>query len=166
MGPHIYTDIQEEELKNKVAHDYFADYDTTPIIGKIDFCAAVPPNGAEQFETESLLWAEAKAGTKKDIYESFVQLILTIGRARTFNQYLPPAFLGAFDAEKIAFLPYTNVIDVFYQNDFNWNVAPSDHETKEFKQLYAQVKTDIERDLLLHKCCTKIKSTCKSEGYH
>ena len=151
MGPHIYTDIQEEELKNKVAHDYFADYDTTPIIGKIDFCVAVPPNGSEQFETESLLWAEAKAGTKKDIYESFVQLILTIGRARTFDQYLPPAFLGAFDAEKIAFLPYTNVIDVFYQNDFNWNVTPSDHETKEFKQLYAQVKTDIERDLLLYR---------------
>lgn len=151
MESHIYTNIQEEELKNKVAHDYFADYDTTPIIGKIDFCVAVPPNGSEQFETESLLWAEAKAGTKKDIYESFVQLILTIGRARTFNQYLPPAFLGAFDAEKIAFLPYTNVIDVFYQNDFNWNVAPSDHETKEFKQLYAQVKTDIERDLLLYR---------------
>lgn len=145
-----YGNIQEEELKNKVARDYFADYDSTQIIGKIDFCIAVPQDESELFETESLLWAEAKTSTKKDIYESFVQLILTIGRARTFDSYLPLAFLGAFDAEKIAFLPYTNIIDVFYQNDFNWNVTPSDHETKEFKQLYKQVKANIEREVLLY----------------
>lgn len=156
-----YGNIQEEELKNKVAHDYFADYDSTQIIGKIDFCIAVPQDGAESFETESLLWAEAKAGTKKDIYESFVQLILTIGKARTFDSYLPPAFLGAFDAEKIAFLPYTNIIDVFYQNDFNWNVTPSDHETKEFKQLYGQVKAGIERDVLLYRYGTDDKELHK-----
>lgn len=143
--------LQEEELKNKVAHDYFPDFDSTQIIGKIDFCIAMPHDSAALFETEYLLWAEAKAGTKKDIYESFVQLVLTIGRARTFDQYLPPAFLGAFDAEKIAFLPYTNIIDVFYQNDFNWNVTPSDHETKEFRQLYGQVKDNIEHGVLLYR---------------
>lgn len=109
------------------------------------------------FEPESLLWAEAKSGTRKDIYESFVQLILTIGRARTFDQSLPPAFLGAFDAEKIAFLPYVQVLDVFYQNDFNWNVAPSDHETKEFRQLYDKVKSGIERDVLLYRFGTDDK---------
>ena len=157
----IYGNIQEEELKNKVAHDYFADYDSTQIIGKIDFCIAVPQDGAGLSEPESLLWAEAKAGTKKDIYESFVQLILTIGKARTFDSYLPPAFLGAFDAEKIAFLPYTNIIDVFYQNDFNWNVTPSDHETKEFKQLYGQVKAGIERDVLLYRFGTDDKELHK-----
>jgi hypothetical protein len=32
----------------------------------------------------------------------FVQLILTIGKARTFNRYNPPPFLCAFDYEKIA----------------------------------------------------------------
>lgn len=159
--PAKYGNIQEEELKNKVAHDYFANYDSTPIIGKIDFCIAVPQDGAELFETESLLWAEAKAGTKKDIYESFVQLILTIGKARTFDQHLPPTFLGAFDAEKIAFLSYTNIIDVFYQNDFNWNVTPSDHETKEFKQLYEQVKSSIERDVLLYRFDTDDKELHK-----
>ncbi len=156
-----YGNILEEELKNKVAHDYFADYDSTQIIGKIDFCIAVPRDGAELFETESLLWAEAKAGTRKDIYESFVQLILTIGKARTFDSYLPPAFLGAFDAEKIAFLPYGEMMDVFYQSDFNWNVTPSDHETKEFKQLYGQVKTDIERDVLLYRFGTDDKELHK-----
>ncbi len=145
----MYGNILEEELKNKVAHDWFAGLDSTQIIGKIDFCISVPTEDETLPETVSLLWAEAKAGTHKDIYESFVQLILTIGKARTFDHHLPPAYLGAFDAEKIAFLPYTDIIDVFYQNDFNWNVAPSDHETKEFRQLYGQVKADIERQILL-----------------
>ena len=37
-----YGNILEEELKNKVARDYFAEYDNTQIIGKIDFCIAIP----------------------------------------------------------------------------------------------------------------------------
>lgn len=136
--------IQEEELKNKVAKDWFQRYDTTQIVGKIDFCVSVPVgNGPELFETESLLWAEAKKGNKQDIWESFVQLILTIGKARTFDHHLPPAYLGAFDAEKIAFVPYNTVLDVFYQNDFNWNVTPSDHQTKEFKLLYELVSDTL-----------------------
>ena len=142
--------LQEEELKNKVAHDYFAEFDSTQIIGKIDFCIAMPHDSAALFETEYLLWAEAKAGTKKDIYESFVQLILTIGKARTFDHYQPPFFLGAFDAEKIAFLPYENVSEVFYQNDFNWNVTPSNHDSKEFRQLYNMVKETIEMNLFFY----------------
>lgn len=60
-----YKHIQEEELKNKVAHDWFSIYDTTQIIGKIDFCIAMPRDEADLFEPESLLWAEAKAGVKK-----------------------------------------------------------------------------------------------------
>lgn len=150
--------IKEEELKNKVARDYFFDYDNTQIFGNIDFCIAIPQKeGKLVFETESLLWAEAKNGNKKDIYESFVQLILTIGKARTFDDYLPPKFIGAFDAEKIAFLPYNNIIDIFYQNDFNWNVTPSDHESKEFRLLYDKVKDDIERGMLLYRFGTDDK---------
>ncbi len=140
--------IREEELKNKVAQDYFWIYDTTKIIGNIDFCVAMFQSDAELFEQESLLWAEAKKG-KSDIYKSLVQLILTIGKARTFDKYLPPPVLGAFDAEKIAFIPYNDIHDVFYQNDFNWNVTPSNHETKEFKLIYSKVKDIIDKDALL-----------------
>lgn len=126
--------IREEELKNKVAADYFSSFDNTKIIGNIDFCISMPDG---LFAGQSLLWAEAKAGNKKDIYESFVQLILTIGKEKTNENHLPPSFLGAFDAEKIAFIPYNAIIDVFSMNDFNWNVKPSNHETKEF--LYGYV---------------------------
>ncbi len=140
--------IREEELKNKVAQDYFENYDTTKIIGNVDFCVTVYQNGTSLFEQESLLWAEAKKGIS-DSYNSLVQLILTIGKARTFDKFLPPSVLGAFDAEKITFLRYSDIHEIFYLNDFNWNVAPSNHETKEFKLVYEKVKTILDANTLL-----------------
>ena len=89
-----------------------------------------------------LIWAETKKNTA-DIVEMFVQLILTIGKARTFDWINPPPFLCAFDYEKIAFLQYNAVHDIFYQNDFNWNVTPSDHKTKEFKQIKDIVENTV-----------------------
>ena len=71
----------------------------------------------------------------------FVQLILTIGKARTFDKTLPPAFLGAFDFKKIAFVDYVNIQDIFYLNDFNWNVTPSNHETKEFQLIKDRIES-------------------------
>ena len=56
---------------------------------------------------------------------------------------------GAFDAEKIAFIAYNEIHDIFYLNDFNWNVTPSNHETKEFLQVYQKVKSNIENNSLL-----------------
>ncbi|MBQ0032563.1 MAG: hypothetical protein KBT68_07150, partial [bacterium] len=141
--------ILEEELKLRVAEDWFSAYDTRRIIGKVDFCVAIPATELGLYEPENALWAEAKAGVRKDVHESFVQLILTIGRARTFDRERPPIFLGAFDAEKIAFLPFAAVQDVFAQNDFNWNVAPSNHETKEFAQLHALAEKTIAAKSLL-----------------
>ena len=95
------------------------------------------------YEVQSLFWAEAKKGAKKDVFESLVQLILTIGKSRVYENRLPPLFLGAFDAEKIVFIPYLSIAGVFVQNDFNWNVTPSDHKTKEFQQVYRTVKIDL-----------------------
>lgn len=140
--------IREEELKNKVASDFFSAYDTTPILGDVDFCVAVPSDGPQLFETEYLLWAEAKKGIKANIEESFVQLIITIGKAHTFEHHLPPRFLGAFDAEKIAFIPYNNLLEIFHQNDFNWNVTPSDHTTKEFALIHKTVEDVLSRQIL------------------
>lgn len=144
--------LREEELKNKIAVDWFKSYDTTQIIGNIDFCVSQLKKQGDFFaETKSFLWAEAKKGNNKDIYESFVQLIMTIGRAKTYEKHLPPIYLGAFDCEKIAFVEYSAVMSVFSQNDFDWTVTPSNHETKEFKQLYHLVKDELEsRSRLLY----------------
>jgi len=143
-----YQNIREEELKNKVAQDYFWLYDCSKIIGNVDFCVSMHKASKEATEQESLLWAEAKKNSS-DIYKSVVQLVLTIGKARTFDKYLPPPMLGAFDSEKIAFIPYNEIHDVFYQNDFNWNVTPSDYSTKEFQLIYEKVKNIIDQNLLL-----------------
>jgi hypothetical protein len=136
-----YKNIREEELKNKVGVDWFKEFDTTEILGNIDF--TVFPKQNNLFGRAPLLWAEAKTGNF-DVVIMFVQLILTIGKARTFDKTIPPAFLGAFDFKKIAFVPYINVQDIFYLNDFNWNVTPSNHETKEF----LLIKDRIEKTLI------------------
>ena len=140
--------IREGEIIKKVASDYFWHYDNTRLIGDVDFCVAMHQSEKELFETESLLWAEAKKGIA-DIYKSFVQLILTIGKARTFDKYLPPVMLGAFDAEKIGFIPYNDIQDIFYLNDFNWNVTPSNHETKEFELIHGKVKRILDQNTLI-----------------
>ena len=150
LDPFYPHSLREEELKNKVAADWFGPFDCTRIIGNVDFCVDIPATElALGYESEPALWAEAKAGTKKDIVASFVQLILTIGGEHTADRNLPPHFLGAFDAEKIAFIPYSAVLEVLGKNDFNWTVAPSDHESKEFKELYALVEGTIRREKML-----------------
>jgi len=133
-----YKNIREEELKNKVGADWFKQFDTTEILGNIDF--TVFPRQDSLFGRTPLLWAEAKTGNF-DIPTMFVQLILTIGKARTFDKTLPPAFLGAFDFKKIAFVDYINIQDIFYLNDFNWNVTPSNHETKEFQLIKERIES-------------------------
>jgi hypothetical protein len=137
-----YTSIREEALKNKVGEDWFKEFDTTEILGNIDF--TVFPKQDNLFGRTPLLWAEAKTGNF-DIPSMFVQLILTIGKARTFDKTMPPAFLGAFDFKKIAFVPYINIQDIFYLNDFNWNVTPSNHETKEFQLIKVRIETILKQ---------------------
>lgn len=137
-----YKNIREEELKNKVGAEWFKNFDTTEIIGNIDF--SVFPKQDSLFGRSPLLWAEAKTGNF-DVANMFVQLILTIGKARTFDKTLPPTFLGAFDFKKIAFIPYISVQDIFYENDFNWNVTPSNHDTKEFKLIKERIEATLKK---------------------
>jgi len=146
-----YPNISEKELKSRIGEDYFSDFDYSTIIGKVDFCVLPKKNSnqSEIFKQQSLLWAESKAN-KRDVVSMFAQLILTIGKARTFDQHLPPAFLGVFDAEKITFVPYEKVQHLFYQNDFNWNVAPSDHNTKEFAEIQTLINGILESEKHLY----------------
>ena len=147
-----YSNIREEMLKNRVAQDFFGQFDCTEIIKNIDFAVKATPlisseegknfPPSEGLGETYLLWAEAKQKST-DILEMLTQLVLTIGKARTFDEKLPPPFLGCFDNEKIAFVSYSEIQDIFYQNDFNWNIAPSNCETREFKQVYAQIKKII-----------------------
>ena len=138
----------EEQVKACVAKDFFSAYDATNFIGKIDFTVAEKVDGAPLMRPY-LLWAEAKKGTNHDIDESFVQLILTVGKEKTHEHNLPPRYLGAFDAARIAFLPYEKIMDVFSMTDFNWNVPPSNHGTREFGLLQKRVADILASEKLL-----------------
>jgi len=137
---------REEELKGKVGKDWFAQFDDTRILGNIDFCIS-PKKQINTNELESIVWAEAKTKVV-DIYTMFAQLILTIGKERTFDRHLPPSYLAVFDYQKIAFVPYEVIQDIFYMNDFNWNTAPSNHETKEFEVIKNKVSTFLAAESL------------------
>jgi len=138
-----YKSMLEEELKNTVARDYFGKYDCTKILSKIDFSVCLPGGGV--YGDQFFLWAEAKA-VKSDVYDMLTQLVLTIGKARTYNELLPPPFLGCFDIQNIVFVPYSEIQDIFYINDFNWNVAPSDKTTKEFALVKQKIIKIVEGD--------------------
>ena len=142
-----YKNIREEELKNKVGADWFKSFDTTEILGNIDF--TVFPKQDTIFGRTPLLWAEAKTGDF-EVTTMFVQLVLTIGKARTFDKTLPPAFIGAFDFKKIAFVSYISIQDIFYLNDFNWNVAPSNHDTKEFKLIKDRIEATLKQNTYVY----------------
>lgn len=143
-----YYSLKDKEgtIINNVREDFFKEYDCRKLIGNIDFSVAIQQTGKELFpEIEYLLWAEAKKGALSNsaFHDAFIQLIFTIGRERTFDKHLPPKFLGAFDAEKIAFIPYSAVMEVFAQNDFDWSETPSNHDSKEFKQLKELVRNAL-----------------------
>lgn len=145
-----YGNIREEELRIRVGEDWFSAFDAAGKLGNVDFAVAEKTSGQSSIPGFRLyyLWAEAKQGTSHDIIESFIQLIMTIGKERTMENHFPPMFLGAFDAEKIAFLPYNKIMDVFSLNDFNWNVAPSNHKTKEFAQLYERLSGELRSEII------------------
>ena len=149
----VNKNTREEQVKNYVAEEWFAAYDCKNIIKNLDFCVAQKRTQKQidgGFPLTSYYWAEAKRGRIKDIYQPIVQLLLTIGKERPQDTHLPPAFVGAFDEEKIVFIPYATILPILNQNDFNWNVPPSDYTTKEFVQLYKTVQSSIEKESLCY----------------
>jgi len=137
-----YQNIKkEEELKNKISRDYFSDYDCNSTDYNIDFWVT------DRKKSEKiLLWAEAKRTKNSDIATMFTQLVLTIGKNRVFDTFLPPAFVGVFDAEKIVFLLYDKIHHLFHKNDFNWKITPSNQKTKEFVETKSLIKDILESE--------------------
>ncbi|MCL1947099.1 MAG: hypothetical protein FWF51_08135 [Chitinivibrionia bacterium] len=144
-----YKKLREEEIKNKVEQDFFNKFDCTEIIKDVDFAVRIKrlPNTLD-FHNDYLLWAEAKKDVS-DVTTMLAQLVLTIGKARTFNENLPPPFLGCFDCEKIAFVHYHEFLEIFHKNDFNWNVTPSNRETREFKLITEKISKLDENNIFI-----------------
>ena len=130
----------EEPLKHQIAQDFFAHFGTS--FDKIDLSVFYKEH-TSLLENEKIyfLWAEAKQGNKTDIYKSFTQLILTIAKNKYHTKHQPPPFLGAFDAEKIAFIKYSEVMQFLDIIAFDYaHTTPSDHESENFQKMHAQTK--------------------------
>jgi len=138
-----YKNMLEEELKNTVAKDFFHNYDCTKIIQKIDFAVCVP--GDIVCGNQYFLWAEAKA-RRNDVFDMLTQLVLTIGKQKqsSLKDAIPPPYLGCFDAQEIAIIPYSEVQGIFITSDFNWKVTSSDTSTKEFAQVRQMIKDIVD----------------------
>ncbi|HEC1776225.1 TPA: hypothetical protein R1731_000606 [Campylobacter lari] len=135
--------VDEETLKNKVREAYFSKFS---IVGsKIDFIITQKHKDLGEI---NLFWAEAKQGIS-DIKKSFIQLILTIGKHK-FHAEQTPALIGAFDAEKIAFLSFSKIQEVFYKNDIDWSVTPSDHTSEQFLKLLKELDEILNEALIFY----------------
>ncbi len=130
-------DLKEEALKQRVANDFFAKFSYEPL-ERVDFALK---NKGEALDIIYLLWAEAKKGNEASVDESLVQLILTIGTQKLHKSYNTPEFLGAFDCEKIVFLPYKFIKDFLYRADFDWTtITPTKYQSEPFQRMLSLTK--------------------------
>jgi hypothetical protein len=134
--------IREKQVENTIRESVFEKFDCTEVIRNIDFAVkarAKNPMLPKLFQDEYFLWAEAKTAPT-GIYEMLAQLILTIGESGTIDDLNPPAYLGCFDSEKIAFVPYHTLQSVFGKSDINWKATPSDHTSQSFKNVCDHIR--------------------------
>ena len=136
--------LLEEPLKSKIAQLFFSKF--TYQGGKIDFIITQKHKTLGEL---NLLWAEAKKDSKASLDIPFIQLILTIGKHR-FHTHQTPNFLGAFDGEKFAFLPFGEVQKVFVQNDIDWSVTPSNHKSEQFQTLLNSLETTLAKKQIFY----------------
>jgi len=126
-----YVDIQKEEsFKAAVFRDFFSShkYAYEPNIGNIDFIVTEAKTLKGNIWPRHYLWAESKKGIA-DIPSMLTQLVLTIKKTYEKGEHLPPPFIACFDTEKIAFVPFHDILPIWSDNDVNWNVTPSNHTT-------------------------------------
>lgn len=147
------TTIPEAQVIIAVANKFYKGIPWTLEVGtaagKIDFAVMVKQPMPSIFPQQYTLWAEAKRGAGSDIYESFIQLILTIGRNQLHTTHMPPNYLGAFDAQKMAFVEYHKVQDVFFQNGINWKVPANKHHSEQFILLKQQLDALLRKEVII-----------------
>ena len=129
----------EHDLRFKVRDAFFGDYSVDVEDERVDFLVYHPKH---EFFTETFMWAESK-DKPTDVFEMFAQLLLTI-KKKVDSGEMPPKYLGVFDKEKIAFTEYSNALDIFHLNDFNWTERPSSVSKKTINQVEKYLKNIIE----------------------
>ncbi|GAA7505836.1 hypothetical protein HpBHB25_14190 [Helicobacter pylori] len=124
-----FSNLNEEPLKSQIKAEFFKDKKFLYSGDKIDFMLSYKHSNA----TLPILWGEAKRGDFDDLDKAFTQLLLTIGKHRLYTHHTPP-YLCAFNAFKIEFIAFDDVItSFFYKSDIDFSITPSNHNTDGFK---------------------------------
>ena len=148
-GGWIYGDIQKEEtLKAQVFADFFdkAKFSYEPNINNIDFIVTDAKLQKDGICKHYFLWAEVKKGVQ-DVPTMLTQLVLTIKKTYDKGDRLPPPYIGCFDTQKIAFVPFYDILPIFAESDFNWNVTPSNHGSPDFQKARQKVSVLVLKNL-------------------
>jgi hypothetical protein len=151
----VYSGIQKEEtLKGLVHDDYFSKFGYEPNIDNIDFVITDKKTRDDLFSdgpgsSTHYLWAEAKKGAH-DVFDMFTQLILTCKKTYEKAEHLAPPWLGVFDEARIAFVSFHDILPIFNETDFNWNITPSNHEIADFQKARGKVKKLIGAKIALY----------------
>ena len=151
-----YNNVQKEEtLKAQVFRDFFSKskFAYEPDTGNIDFIvtdAKLKACGSKQDSIfkHHFLWAEAKKGIH-EIPVMFTQLLLTLKKLYDRGDQLPPPYIGCFDTEKIAFVPFHDILSIFTDNDVNWNITPSNHTSGDFLKTRKKVEGLLKKNLVI-----------------
>ncbi|GAA8807277.1 hypothetical protein BTM151_14680 [Helicobacter pylori] len=130
------NNLNEETLKIQIKAEFFKDKKFLYSGGKIDFMLSYKhPNAILP-----ILWGEAKRGNFDDLDKAFTQLLLTIGKHRFYTHHTPP-YLCAFDAFRMEFIAFDDVItSFFYESGINFSITPSNHNTEDFKHALDKFK--------------------------
>jgi len=141
---------KEETFKAEVFRDFFnsSKYAYEPNIGNIDFIVTEAKTLKGSMWKRHYLWAESKKGVA-DTLSMFTQLVLTIKKTYEQGEYLPPPYIGCFDTEKIAFVPFHVILPIFSENDVNWNAIPSNHTTPDFLKTKKKVEKLTENNIVV-----------------
>ncbi|GHP55814.1 hypothetical protein JP0044_13880 [Helicobacter pylori] len=132
-----FSSLNEETLKSQIKAEFFKDKKFLYSGGRIDFMLSYKHPDA----TLPILWGEAKKGDFGDLDKAFTQLLLTIGKRRLYTHHTPP-YLCAFDAFRMEFIAFDDVItNFFYRSDIVFSITPSNHNTDGFKHALDVFKT-------------------------
>jgi hypothetical protein len=132
---------KEETFKATIFRDFFPSqkYAYEPNIGNIDFIVAEAKTLKNNIWPRHYLWAESKKGIA-EIYPMLTQLVLTLIKTYEKGEHLPPPFIACFDSEKIAFVPFHDILPIFSDNEVNWNITPSNHTIPDFLKIQKKIE--------------------------
>jgi hypothetical protein len=146
-----YSSTQKEEtFKAVIFRDFFnsSKYAYEPNIGNIDFIVTEAKTLKGNMWKRHYLWAESKKGIA-DIYSMLTQLVLTVKKTYEKGEHLPPPYIGCFDTDKIAFVPFHDILPIFNNNDVNWNVTPSNHTTADFLKTKKKIEKLSKKNIVI-----------------